>query len=52
MMEEVRISETSVYFEATRRFTSESCNLYTCRSENMKSQILQSISEKSVDVKL
>jgi hypothetical protein len=38
MMETVRTSETSVYFnETTRRYIPEGSNLYTCRRENLKS---------------
>jgi hypothetical protein len=37
MMEAVRTSETSVYFnDITRRYVAESCHLHTRRRENMK----------------
>jgi hypothetical protein len=39
MMEAVRISETSVYFnETTRRYVPEGYNLHTRRRDNLKSQ--------------
>jgi hypothetical protein len=31
MMEAVHITETSVYFESTRRYMSEICRLHMCR---------------------
>jgi hypothetical protein len=40
VMTTVRISETSVYFETTRRYIPESY-LHTRRRENLKSQISQ-----------
>jgi hypothetical protein len=40
MMEAVRTSETSVYFnETTRRFISEGCHLHIRRRENLKSHV-------------
>jgi len=36
MMEAVHASETSVYFETTRRYIPEECNVYTSRHQNMK----------------
>jgi hypothetical protein len=42
MMEAVRISETSVYFnEPTRHCIPESCSLHTRRRENLKSHIIK-----------
>jgi hypothetical protein len=39
MVEVVRTSETSVYFnETTRRYIAEGCHLRTHRHENLKSQ--------------
>jgi hypothetical protein len=40
LMEAVHISETSVYFETTRRYFSERCHLHTHRRDNLKSHIL------------
>jgi hypothetical protein len=41
MMEEVRASETSVYYnETTRRYILEGCHLHTRRREDLKSHIL------------
>jgi hypothetical protein len=37
MMEALSTSETSVYSESTRRHIPESCNLHTCRRENLPS---------------
>jgi hypothetical protein len=40
MIEAVRTSETSVYFnETTRRYIIESCHLHTRRRENLKSHM-------------
>jgi hypothetical protein len=39
MMEAVRTSETSVYFETTLRYIPEGSNLYAHRRENLKSHI-------------
>jgi hypothetical protein len=40
MMEAVPTSETSVYFETTRRYIPEDCHFHTRRRENLKSHIL------------
>jgi len=49
MMEAVRTSEMSVYFETTRRYNLESCRLHTRRRENLKSHnsCLQNIARVS-----
>jgi len=44
LMEEVRTSETSVYFHETRwRYILEGSKLYTSRRENLKSHISHSL---------
>jgi hypothetical protein len=42
MIETLRISETSVYFnETTRRYNPEGCHLHIRRRENLKSLLSQ-----------
>jgi hypothetical protein len=40
MMESVHTSETSVYFETTRRYIPKSCHLHTRRHKNFKSHMM------------
>jgi hypothetical protein len=44
MMEAVRTSETSVYFNETIRYISEASHLHTCCRENLESHILHWLS--------
>jgi hypothetical protein len=54
MMEAVRTSETSVYFESTRRYTDlpEGCHLHTHRRKKQKSHDISLVKRKDKPILL